>query len=74
MFLDQGFFCLLVFIASLRIYSRRGIFLGNEGKIIISNSAKLSWAQGTKGVVWEESTSSCFVNVAERAGSLLGFL
>lgn len=74
--LDHGFFffCLLGFVTSPRIYSKWGICLGNEGKVILSSSTKLSWAGGSKGVVCEESTFSCFVNVAERADSWLGFL
>lgn len=69
-----AFFCLLGFVTSLRIYSRWGICLGNEGKVIVSSNTKLSWARGSKGVVSEENTFSCFVNVAERADTWLGFL
>lgn len=62
------------FICLVLLLSRWGICLGNEGKVILSSSAKLNWAGGSKGVVCEESTFSCFVNVAERVDSRLEFL
>lgn len=68
------FFNLLRFVTSLRIYSRWGICLGNEGEVILSSSAKLNWDGSSKGVVCEESTFPCFVNVAEKVDYWLEFL